>query len=72
MCKDVYTLRCESCGSVWEEKVDGCWQVNWECKKCKSTEDVFCIDYKPADPDFYERNTDIGRGPGNPNTAWKR
>lgn len=72
MCKDIYTLKCEVCNNTWKEEVDGNWEVDWECKKCKSTEDVFCIDYQPGDKDFYNRKVDIGMKAGNPNTAWKR
>ena len=70
--KDIFELVCETCGHEFIQEGKGVGDIDWTCPECKSDENTFMTKYVPGDPDFYKRNTDIGRGAGNPNTAWKR
>jgi len=62
MDKDKFTLHCERCNETWTQEAEGLGDVDWKCPVCKLDDEVAMLEYKPGDPDFYNRKIHMGRG----------
>ena len=59
---DKFKLICDNCEHIWICEVDTFGDVDWNCPKCKSSENVSMLEYTPDDPNFYDRKIKLGDG----------
>lgn len=59
---DKFTIHCERCNHTFEQEVQGIAHVDWNCPKCKQSDETAMIEYVPGDPNFYNRKVEMGRG----------